>query len=237
MIGTSDLEITGINKNGECFVSNNFVGNNPNINGNINLNPTPEVNQNINSNDSFFIPASEQTPRFEPREVSIPKPVEPEPIINNQVNSIPSPVVEPAEVHSIPNINMNQNVVPQMVPPTAEPVVDTPNVAPVMPNSAMPTDIPTMAVPNSGINVAPIPNATPNNINPGVIPNANMQSVPVAEPMNQMNSMQNVVPNVNPLPQETANNMNQNSNYMQGGSTFVMNGQVPNNQNNNNWNL
>ena len=31
--------------------------------------------------------------------------------------------------------------------------------------------------------------------------------------------------------------MNQNSNYMQGGSTFVMNGQVPNNQNNNNWNL
>ena len=43
--------------------------------------------------------------------------------------------------------------------------------------------------------------------------------------------------NVNPLPQETANNMNQNSNYMQGGSTFVMNGQVPNNQNNNNWNL
>ena len=132
---------------------------------------------------------------------------------------------------------MNQNVVPQMVSPTAEPVVDTPNVAPVMPNSAMPTDIPTMAVPNSGINVAPIPNATPNNINPGVIPNVNMQSVSVAEPMNQMNSMQNVVPNVNPLPQETANNMNQNSNYMQGGSTFVMNGQVPNNQNNNNWNL
>ena len=95
-----------------------------------------------------------------------------------------------------------------------------------------------MEVPNSNINVTPIPNTIPNNINPGVIPNVNMQSAPVVEPMNQMNSMQNVISNVNPLPQENANNMNQNINYAQDGSTFVMNGQVTNNQNNNNnWNL
>lgn len=46
----------------------------------------PEVNSNLSSNDSFFIPASEQTPKFEPREVSIPKPVEPTPILNNGIN-------------------------------------------------------------------------------------------------------------------------------------------------------
>ena len=52
------------NKNTMGINMNNNFENNPNVTNN-----APEVNQNMNNNDSFFIPASEQTPKFEPREV------------------------------------------------------------------------------------------------------------------------------------------------------------------------
>ncbi len=87
---------------------------------------------------------------------------------------------------------------------------------------------------------------------PSVIPNVNIPSAPVVEPMNQANTnnmpnnminnvpngVPNTMPNMNQMPQEPVNNMNgYTNNLVQGGSNFVMNGNVPNNQNNGNWNL
>ena len=225
----SNINTMGINMN------NNFE-NNPNVTNN-----APEVNQNMNSNDSFFIPASEQTPKFEPREVSIPKPVEPTPILNNGINSGVAPVTEPREVPSMQSSipNPMPSVAPQMTVPTPEPMQNSISEA-------------TTGVQMGGVTPTPIPNTMPQMAGPSVIPNVNIPSAPVVEPMNQANTnnmpnnminnvpngVPNTMPNMNQMPQEPVNNMNgYTNNLVQGGSNFVMNGNVPNNQNNGNWNL
>lgn len=201
----------------------------------------PEVNSNLSSNDSFFIPASEQTPKFEPREVSIPKPVEPTPILNNGINSGVAPVTEPREVPSMQSSipNPMPSVAPQMTVPTPEPMQNSISEA-------------TTGVQMGGVTPTPIPNTMPQMAGPSVIPNVNIPSAPVVEPMNQANTnnmpnnminnvpngVPNTMPNMNQMPQEPVNNMNgYTNNLVQGGSNFVMNGNVPNNQNNGNWNL
>ena len=101
--------------------------------------------------------------------------------------------------------------------------------------------------------VTPIPSVMPNMVNPETIPNSNPQVQTPVEPINQnqMNGISgnvaNNTPNMSmPLPnvqnntvqsQNIPNNMGQYNNSVPGGVSFVMNGQVPNNQNNNNWNL
>ena len=215
----------------------------PSVVGNITPNVmegTPEVNSNVNSNDSFFVPASEQTPKFEPREVSIPKPVEPTPILNNGINNNVAPVTEPREVPSMSNNipNPMSNVVPQMTVPTPEPMQ---NPIPEVSNP--------VGVQIGGVNS--IPNAMPQMTAPSAIPNVNVTATPVVEPMTQMNNMPNnmvnsipnsvpnPMPNINQAPQQPqVNNMGgYNNNSVQGGANFVMNGTVQNNQNNGNWNL
>lgn len=202
----------------------------------------PEVNSNLSSNDSFFIPASEQTPKFEPREVSIPKPVEPTPILNNGINNNVASVTEPREVSSMSNNipNSMSNVVPQMTVPTPEPMQNS------IPEVSNP-----VGVQMGGVTPTPIPNAMPQMTAPSAIPNVNVTATPVAEPMTQMNNMPNnmvnnipngvpnPMPNMNQVPpQPQVNNMGgYNNNSVQGGANFVMNGTVQNNQNNGNWNL
>lgn len=232
----------------------------PNMNQNLNTinsfennanNVMPEQNKGINNsnnNDSFFIPASEQTPRFEAREVSIPKLVEPTPIVENRVNSVPTAVVEPTEVPNTIVQNMNQNVIPQMTSPAPEPLQAT--------NVSITPNVQSNQMPINNQTVTPIPSVMPNMVNPETIPNSNPQVQTPVEPINQnqqnqMNGISgkvaNNTPNMSmPLPnvqnntvqsQNIPNNMGQYNNSVPGGVSFVMNGQVPNNQNNNNWNL
>ncbi len=219
---------------------------NPNVNNNMmndqnmgmNNNPISEVNQ-VSESDTFFVPASEQTPKFEPREVSIPKPVEPTPIMNN-VMSNNVPPMGPTEVIN----NQVQNTIPQVAVPTPEPMVSNTTIAPsaVVGQPVMPNSIPqVMESPlQQPTNMAqPMPNAVPNMTVPEAIPYTNIQTPQPVEPLNGMSNIQNVVPNsipnvqnVNPTMQNNANNS-----FVQGGASFVMNGQAPNNQNNGNWNL
>lgn len=205
-------------------------------------NVTPSIGEHhqetsTGSSDSFFIPASDQTPKFEPREVVIPKPVEPSPIFNNTNNgmgSVVTPVTEPREVPSMPT--------PSVMPNTVLMSEQVQSHAPEM-NTVWKTQMGEQAP-------ASIPNAMPQMAGPSVIPNANIPSTPVVEPLAQTpsmsnnipggipNTMPNTMPNMNQMSQEPVNTMNgYNSNLVQGGSNFVMNGNVPNNQNNGNWNL
>lgn len=230
--------------NTDNMMNNNMLNNNMMMNNqdmNMSNNMAQNINQNMNSNDSFFIPASEQTPKFEPREVSIPKPVEPTPILNNGINSGVAPVTEPREVPSMQSSipNPMPSVAPQMTVPTPEPMQNSISEA-------------TTGVQMGGVTPTPIPNTMPQMAGPSVIPNVNIPSAPVVEPMNQANTnnmpnnminnvpngVPNTMPNMNQMPQEPVNNMNgYTNNLVQGGSNFVMNGNVPNNQNNGNWNL
>ena len=82
-------------------MNNNMMNNNMEVGVN-NFNSIP------NGNNSFFNPVPEQTPSFEP------KPVEPVNIMNNSMNSVPTPVVEPTPVSVNPvpevtNVNGMQN--------------------------------------------------------------------------------------------------------------------------------
>ena len=108
----------------------NGMNNMPNMNMNtgFNLNPVGDMNNNMfnqnmgnnmgnevnnfnsmpNNNNLFFNSVPEQTPSFEP------KPVEPVNIMNNNMNSVPTPVVEPTPVSVNPvpevtNVNGMQN--------------------------------------------------------------------------------------------------------------------------------
>ena len=89
------------NQNMVNDMNNNMMNNNMEVGVN-NFNSIP------NGNNSFFNPVPEQTPSFEP------KPVEPVNIMNNSMNSVPTPVVEPTPVSVNPvpevtNVNGMQN--------------------------------------------------------------------------------------------------------------------------------
>ena len=254
-MGYNDMNNSMMNPNTDNMMNNNMMMNNQinsmpnnmvqNMNGgmdhNVNMmnnmsngvetapsamESIPEVNSNLSSNDSFFIPASEQTPKFEPREVSIPKPVEPTPILNNGINNNVAPVTEPREVSSMSsNIpNSMSNVVLQMTVPTPEPMQ---NPIPEVSNP--------VGVQMGGVTPTPIPNAMPQMTAPNAIPNVNVTATPVAEPMTQMNNMPNnmvnnipngvpnSMPNMNQVPpQPQVNNMGgYNNNSVQGGAKIT----------------
>ena len=85
------------------------MNNSFNVNASNNMNNINNVNDMNSVNNGFFNPSMEQTNNFEPR------PVESTPIMNNNMNnnvqSIPTPVVEPtvASVNPIPEVNIPDN--------------------------------------------------------------------------------------------------------------------------------
>ena len=105
----------GMNMNNMNMMGNindiNSMGmnNSFNVNASNNMNNINNVNDMNSVNNGFFNPPMEQTNNFEPR------PVESTPIMNNNMNnnvqSIPTPVVEPtvASVNPIPEVNIPDN--------------------------------------------------------------------------------------------------------------------------------
>ena len=209
----------------------------PAVNNSVNIPEVNNINSNLNNNDSFFVPASEQTPKIEPREVVIPKPVEPTPIMNN-VNAVNSWNLNNNNLNNnIPNNNVNSYVAQTPVTPSVEPVNQynqpMPNVVPT-PVEEVPQQMPQqvqMPYQNNQGNinynntVAPTANTSINNINPLGEQSNQMQNMPNTQAINQS------MPNTQGMP---------NNNFLSGGSNFVVGGTPTNNQmpsTNDNWKL
>lgn len=205
----------------------------PAVNNSVNIPEVNNINSNLNNNDSFFVPASEQTPKIEPREVVIPKPVEPTPIMNN-VNAVNSWDLNNNNLNNnIPNNNVNSYVAQTPVTPSVEPVNQynqpMPNVVPT-PVEEVPQQVQMPYQNNQGnINynntVAPTANTSINNINPLGEQSNQMQNMPNTQAINQS------MPNTQGMP---------NNNFLSGGSNFVVGGTPTNNQmpsTNDNWKL
>ncbi len=205
----------------------------PAVNNSVNIPEVNNINSNLNNNDSFFVPASEQTPKIEPREVVIPKPVEPTPIMNN-VNAVNSWDLNNNNLNNnIPNNTVNSYVAQTPVTPSVEPVNQynqpMPNVVPT-PVEKVPQQVQMPYQNNQGnINynntVAPTANTSINNINPLGEQSNQMQNMPNTQAINQS------MPNTQGMP---------NNNFLSGGSNFVVGGTPTNNQmpsTNDNWKL
>lgn len=205
----------------------------PAVNNSVNIPEVNNINSNLNNNDSFFVPASEQTPKIEPREVVIPKPVEPTPIMNN-VNAVNSWDLNNNNLNNnIPNNTVNSYVAQTPVTPRVEPVNQynqpMPNVVPT-PVEEVPQQVQMPYQNNQGnINynntVAPTANTSINNINPLGEQSNQMQNMPNTQAINQS------MPNTQGMP---------NNNFLSGGSNFVVGGTPTNNQmpsTNDNWKL
>lgn len=205
----------------------------PAVNNSVNIPEVNNINSNLNNNDSFFVPASEQTPKIEPREVVIPKPVEPTPIMNN-VNAVNSWDLNNNNLNNnIPNNTVNSYVTQTPVTPSVEPVNQynqpMPNVVPT-PVEEVPQQVQMPYQNNQGnINynntVAPTANTSINNINPLGEQSNQMQNMPNTQAINQS------MPNTQGMP---------NNNFLSGGSNFVVGGTPTNNQmpsTNDNWKL
>ena len=209
----------------------------PAVNNSVNIPEVNNINSNLNNNDSFFVPASEQTPKIEPREVVIPKPVEPTPIMNN-VNAVNSWNLNNNNLNNnSPNNNVNSYVAQTPVTPSVEPVNQynqpMPNVVPT-PVEEVPQQMPQqvqMPYQNNQGNinynntVAPTANTSINNINPLGEQSNQMQNMPNTQAINQS------MPNTQGMP---------NNNFLSGGSNFVVGGTPTNNQmpsTNDNWKL
>lgn len=205
----------------------------PAVNNSVNIPEVNNINSNLNNNDSFFVPASEQTPKIEPREVVIPKPVEPTPIMNN-VNAVNSWDLNSNNLNNnIPNNTVNSYVAQTPVTPRVEPVNQynqpMPNVVPT-PVEEVPQQVQMPYQNNQGnINynntVAPTANTSINNINPLGEQSNQMQNMPNTQAINQS------MPNTQGMP---------NNNFLSGGSNFVVGGTPTNNQmpsTNDNWKL
>lgn len=209
----------------------------PAVNNSVNIPEVNNINSNLNNNDSFFVPASEQTPKIEPREVVIPKPVEPTPIMNN-VNAVNSWDLNNNNLNNnIPNNNVNSYVAQTPVTPSVESVNQynqpMPNVVPT-PVEKVPQQMPQqvqMPYQNNQGNinynntVAPTANTSINNINPLGEQSNQMQNMPNTQAINQS------MPNTQGMP---------NNNFLSGGSNFVVGGTATNNQmpsTNDNWKL
>lgn len=221
-------------------LSNNMT--NQNLNNNT---AQPDLNtygvgmgNNVSHNNEFFTPVSEQTPKIEPREVVIPKPVEVTPINTvNQVSGAPTPVVEPSALPNVistpmqgQSMNINQTVAPNVVPS------------------------PTVVMPNS--------NVTPNTMGTEQTINSGLSNIP-SQPIGNINSQtpdssfvgsgyqQNVVSNNDVMNNQQMNTPNvapssTNNNFLSGGSNFVFGSTNPTtgpttnvqpNQGNDNWKL
>ena len=222
-------------------LSNNGMNNIPNQNiNNFNQNMEQNMNNfnqnmnvgvnNFNSNvnngnsDAFFIPASEQTPKFEPREVVIPKPVEPTPIMNNStevVNGWGNNITPHVEPTVVPTVNPTPVEVPTSVTPTMiNPEVSigtAPNQGPIpapVESQNFINNIPNVTVEQPTLNLNQVPNTMPttevptiNQVDP--MANMNVNQIPITRPIeptpvimstpnvgsgNQFNNMNNVAP-------------------------------------------
>lgn len=195
---------------------------------------------NMGTNDTFFVPASEQTPKIEPREVVIPKPVEPTPIIpsmNRVQESIVSNGISGNQGTYVMEGNMgNTNVNPSIPPYEVNPMMVEGNN---MPNNFG------MAQATNNLNVNPAsvsPSYSSVNNSNGVdatreqstvstpimnnnnMPNTNMQSVPNYNNYNMSSvaSQNNVVQGeqfgpgfvTGPNQQNINNQVNPNNNQM-----------------------
>lgn len=221
-----------------------------NFNQNMGVNNSAPVNNN-GSDNAFFVPASEQTPKFEPREVVIPKPVEATPIMNESANVVNS--------WDAPAMN---NAVNQVVEPTI-PVMPTPEVN--MPASGpVPGPVPTPVEVPRPVNTIPNAPVGGQNINVGGTPVMQMPAEPISNAAPTVNAgpsvptyntsgleNQPVMPNT--IPSQPMNNYNtgmpsqvnpsvNNPNIVAGGANFVVgtpvgpNNQMPNDNGNSNWN-
>lgn len=260
--GMNQSSTFDINGTSSDVVNNNLfnpgINNLNNMNSNLSqgtVNNTSNFNNesySSNNNNEFFTPISEQTPKIEPREVVIPKPVNVAPINNNigvvnQGNGIPTPVVEPSVVPNVPtsgigNINSPLSGV--------QPVVNTPNNV----SSTISTDVNSVpdvnVMPNiNGVSVSNNnqfglgPNMAPNNIN-----SAALSGSAYTNNNNQINT-QPVLNNENTIPNPSSVGVNNsqsnlNSGFVAGGSNFVFgsgNSNVPTNNaipsENDNWRL
>lgn len=189
--------------------------------------PTTPV-ESAPSNDSFFTPASEQTPTFAPRDVTIPTPVEPAPIVNNNVNPVNSwdmqgtanvspvevtPTVATTEVQaSDPNIgpSMGQEQVSPLnninVNPTSSFGTASAPVAPIVPETpVMPveTTVNMNVMPETTPHVEPVVNPEMNSQVPNVGLNINQGQVEQVPPVTP-NFVTGVKPNNN-MPNENTN--------------------------------
>ena len=206
----------------------------PDVNMNMPSQPevsaVPNVNEvsvapvdNVQNNNSFFTPASEQTPTFEPREVTIPTPVEPTPIINNGAPSINgwnvqgNANVSPVEV--VPAAPEVQPNVPSFGPTDngANPVSDfggvNPTVNPVVPETPVMPQMPTNmnVMPETTPQVEPVVNPQVGNPVPSFGPSMDQGQTTQVPPVNE-----SVTPNfVTGVPVQS-NVMNNNMNNLNG---------------------
>lgn len=252
-MGMNDLNSSFNNLN----QTNNINSEVPNQSMN-NLNTLNNNQMNNSQNDTFFVPASEQTPKIEPREVVIPKPVEPSPIfvgneaLNEYNNQGPVPNVAPVTPVVEPNIINTQNI---GSPLNAGPSVldNTNNIVkapePIKENF---TTVPNMGVNSTDVNVSPIPSVNVSTSIPsGVTPQA-----PVTPNYNSMQNMGSPILNAPPVSEPQVTNkgpvLGQNTimpnvgnamgGPLPGGTNFVVGnpGEVINNPVNNendNWKL
>lgn len=220
--------INNFNQNMEQNMNNfnqNMEQNMNNLNQNMNVGVN-NFNSNVNNgnSDAFFIPASEQTPKFEPREVVIPKPVEPTPIMNNStevVNGWGNNITPHVEPTVVPTVNPTPVEVPTSVTPTMiNPEVSigtAPNQGPIpvpVESQNFINNIPNVAVEQPTLNLNQAPNTMPttevptiNQVDP--MANMNVNQIPTTRPIeptpvimstpnvesgNQFNNMNNVTP-------------------------------------------
>lgn len=253
-------------------LNNNF--NNLNQANNINSEVSNQSMNNLNSlnnnqmnnsqNDTFFVPASEQTPKIEPREVVIPKPVEPSPIFvgNEALNGynnidqgpVPTPVPNVAPVTPVvePNIINTQNMGSHLN--AGHSVLDNTNniVKAPEPIKENFNTVSNIGVNPTDVNVSPIPSMdVSTSIPSGVTPQA-----PVTPNYNSIQNVGSPILNVPPVSEPQITNSgtvsgqntimpnagNTAGGPLPGGTNFVVgnpNGAVNNpvNNGNDNWNL
>ena len=228
---------------------NNF---NPNMdmmtNQNVETNAINSVNASSNneSNDTFFVSSSDQTPKFEPREVVIPKPVETTPIMNNpnasnNLSSMPTAVVEPTAVHPVGNapVEVPNSINNTMVPPTINLNNNEVGVSPITNNTS---NMDQMQNPNVNVMQQPMPSAQqPVSVSTTMTPNVNLNEVPTPGNVTTPNISTPNIPSGVETPSMSAPQMN-DANVLQGGIPFVVGNptQSVNNQvnpGNDNWKL
>ena len=192
-----------------------------------------------NNTDAFFVPASEQTPKFEPKEIVVPTPINSVPIMNsNSSNNTPIAPVEVVESPIVSPINVGPVEVPVMNGNTIPSNVNGLNTRSMVNETTVQTPI--TPIVNVVPEVAPVVN--PNTM---IMPETSMNNIINQMPVENLNMQNTTMP--------TANNMSANPEVMNGqpfvpqanntvfgGVTFVTgaSNNNPNNQiQNDNWQL
>ena len=244
--------MNNFNPNMDMMPNQNMNNFNPNMdmmtNQNVETNAINSVNASSNneSNDTFFVSSSDQTPKFEPREVVIPKPVETTPIMNNpnasnNLSSMPTAVVEPTAVHPVGNapVEVPNSINNTMVPPTINLNNNEVGVSPITNNTS---NMDQMQNPNVNVMQQPMPSAQqPVSVSTTMTPNVNLNEVPTPGNVTTPNISTPNIPSGVETPSMSSPQMN-DANVLQGGIPFVVGNptQSVNNQvnpGNDNWKL